>query len=268
MKLPKSKKAQAFTGGLVVITIIILSMALIGLEAKEQDLDPKKVGEKQLDIFKTHAQSENTLFYIDQAAKLSAEKAISDLADKGGFALAANCGVDPVSNYAVWVTSTKECYPDYELNFKVIFTQYLNQYLELLWQNLAPPRPPKFINNYELSLIQDKGLTIIGTPLQPIPSLVLTTEKTIVGTTKIYPSFNIKVDFNLDRFKQMRDDSAELIKKCKNEVDLEKCVVDNYPSAWELGICRGTAEVDTTTRIAPFCNPMPEGTYKFALQFP
>ncbi len=246
MKPLKSKKAQFFNIGLVGIATLALIMALIlfkPYEAKEQF----QIGPKQFQTLKQIQEKEKDIFYIDHAAKLSAQQAIYDLTSNAGF-YTSKCGT--YQNYSIW---NENCYPDYELNLKIYLTQNLNPYLTELDSRL--PETKIFSNNYEISFIQKDSLNIIGTSLQPIKSIISRAgqPQNLAGRYYIYPSFNVQTDYNLEKFPILINQGFKLIDLCKDKPneDLENCVLDNIPVGWEPGPCR--KPVIIKNRKCAFC---------------
>jgi len=247
-----TKKAQLFNIGLVLITIAVLITALIMFkpyEGKEQF----KIGPKQFQVFKQIQENEKHLLYIDQAAKLSAQQAIYDLTSNAGF-YNPKCGT--YQNYNLW---NKNCYPDYELNLKIYLTQNLGPYLNELSNSFLSPgtkvksKSKIFSNNYEISFIQKDSLNIVGTAVQPIKSNLLKEDQTLAGRYHIYPSFNVQTDYNLEKFPKLINQGFDLIDLCENKSDnnLENCILDNLPGAWEPGPCRKPVVVKN--RKCSFC---------------
>ncbi|MBD3355098.1 hypothetical protein GF361_03885 [Candidatus Woesearchaeota archaeon] len=246
MKYLKSKKAQLFNLGLVGIATLALIIALIlfkPYEGKEQF----QVGPKQFQMFNSFQESEKHLFYIDQAAKLSAQQAIYDLTSNAGF-YTSRCGT--YQNYGLW---NENCYPDYELNLKIYLTQNLNPYLTEL-DNLLP-ETRVFSNNYEISLIQKDSLNVIGTAVQPIKSIISRADQpqNLAGRYHIYPSFSVQTDYDLERFPILINQAFDLIDLCqdKTDNDLEDCILDNIPDGWEPGPCRKPVVIQN--RKCSFC---------------
>jgi len=157
----KSKKAMIFEPALVFVTILVLSFALVRLDAHQKDLAKDELlGSRQINIIKTYQKAENILFYIDQSAKLSAEKASEELILKGS-------------------TNPKQ-------DFKPLLNSNLNKYL-LAYSIINLPT-----NNYEFIVYKGK---IIGYALEDIELDILDLKSNKIGKYTIRPSFNIDFDF-------------------------------------------------------------------------
>ena len=89
------------------------------------EIETSYIGEIQLATLKTMQEAEQDLTYIDNAAKISAEQAIYELAENGGFK-EAKCGS---YGFNLWNDKNKECFPDYKINFTSLFNDKLNKFL-------------------------------------------------------------------------------------------------------------------------------------------
>ena len=264
MKL--NKKAQFFNIILVIIAAGILTTALFILGPLTWKGD--KLGEKQSNLINKYQEAEKTLFYIDQSAILAAQQAVYDLANNGGFYGKTNC--NQYLGYNLWDNGS--CYPDYNLNFKIYLTTYLNPYFEKITEELKP----KIVvhqNNHEISLIQKDKLNIIGTAIKPI----LITEPETDYT--VNPSFNIELDYNINDYQVINQDVLTLLEKCsdKEDAELNNCIETNLPENWSLGSCSIQNRVycfdATSSKQVLVYNKETEKveyttiTYKFAIKF-
>ncbi len=163
MKIKKLGKKALYIYGpmLIIIVIIILSAAFINLKEKYDKIggkgEDKVIGVKQFTLLKTFQQGEKALYYIDYAAKYSAEQSVYDLASAGGWRNSP-CGYmrDGSSDeYALWQTKEKECYPSSTKEaFSYFFNQNIQPYLSSYPDNVVMP------DSYTLDF---KDTKILGT---------------------------------------------------------------------------------------------------------
>lgn len=266
-----NKKAIIFNFAIVIFTIIILTTALVVLYNKTAS-PGISVGTKQAALFGLYQKSESTLFYIDQSAELSAQESIHKLAENGGFITESKC-----STFLGYNIINSSCLPDYKTNFKTSLNQYLTKYFSSY--NSYNPDPGILSNNYEYSLIQSDKLTIVGIAIYP-----LTLKSSGQGTYAEYsfnPSFNIGLDYDINDYNTIIQESNQLITSCKSSDKLEKCIKDNLPVKpfkWKIGTCEGDTTVSQHFKRSAFCitsdkyylNEKGEFKpiqYKFALDF-
>jgi hypothetical protein len=213
----RSKKAMIFHVMMVIVTFTVLLFALSMLDKKYQSLGGP-IGSKQAEIFNAYAKGENILLYIDQAAKLSAEKAIYDLGQKSGFSLSSSCGVN--SRVLLWQKGAQECYPDIYSNFNILFNQNMDIYLGK-YPKLNIPK-----NNYNVLIYNNQ---LIGTAIEPLTiniyeQIANTNVVPKVATYSIKPSFNIKFSYNTDIYIDAIEQAKILFNDCNQSSDLNDCV--------------------------------------------
>ena len=290
MKLLKQKKAMVLIFFLsILIVVIIMPMLFFTLYTKQAQFE-KTLGNIQINLIETYQSAEQDLLYIDQSAKYSTIQSTFDLAANGGFHFPSPCG--QFLTYQLWNTYEntksssdgqitfspveyepitplpkqppiyKECYPNYELNFKTRLTNNLNDYFNA--KQLPQPK-------YEFTILNQN---IIGTATE---NLKYNLEG---GEYTIKPSFNVNVGYNINEYKNIITQAKQLIEKCKNQ-KLEDCT-KILPEGWLFGSCEGDTTI--TDRKARFCVISPTKLpllnlttnkieltnikYKFALYFP
>ncbi|MBW2966388.1 hypothetical protein KY342_04765 [Candidatus Woesearchaeota archaeon] len=255
-----NKKSILFNISLVLIAIVVLTTAFMALFV----LKPFKegIGTRAFDLIKVYQETENVLFYIDQAAKLSAQQAAYDLALNGGFELDSICGRR--EDYNIWSTTDPSiyCYPD---NYKEIFKKDLNKNLK---KHLSLLRSDKFIEfTKEFSIYPynltpaDYEIVFVNKSIVGIPDRYAQTNfyygrgsaKPIVGKYIINPSFNINFGYNTDEYKIIRDQAIDLIRGCSQQADLIKCINQSLPFLWTLGSCDGIIKGNEQQRFFRFC---------------
>jgi len=136
-RLLRSRKGIDYAALLVVVVFISLVYLLIILEHKSAEFQ-REVGDNQLALLNSYSQGEAMLFYVDQAAKYSAQKSVYEFIGNGGFATKEDasqlCG-ESVNGYVLWNKPGKYvlCAPDtpklYE-NFGKIMNKNLNSYFD------------------------------------------------------------------------------------------------------------------------------------------
>ena len=289
MKKP-NKKSMLFNISLVLISIIVLITALMALIA----LKPFKegIGTRAFDVIKVYQETENRLFYVDRAAKLSAQQSAYDLAFNGGFETDSDCG--KYKDYNVWSTTDPSiyCYPD---NYKEVFEKHLNQglrnYLSLLPSNKFIEFTEGFsIYPYNLSPDIYYETAFVNKSIIGIHNKDMQTNfyygkkdlsKPVAGKYTIKPSFNIDFGYDINEYEIVKGQAVELIRECFQQTDLRNCINQSLPYLWIFGSCEGV--LDEEERVFRFCvksstdvlvnnlrnrvsyEPV---TYRFALYFP
>lgn len=148
------KKGFFFSVGLVVVSVIVMTSALIALHKAKQPLQ-EPIGRKQFDIISMYQRGEEAKFFIEQSAKYSASDAVIFLAGNGGLSAGSSC--QAYLGYRLW---NQAC----PVNVREEFVRQLN--LEF----------PKYLARYDISLplsfslsVQgDKALAIVGRADSPV----------------------------------------------------------------------------------------------------
>ncbi|MAG91447.1 hypothetical protein CMO83_02125 [Candidatus Woesearchaeota archaeon] len=125
----KNKKAALVYNWTLTITVIFL-LAWTFLQFNSKFSKFELLGIKQISLFNSYQKGEQALFYIDQSAKYSAYQSVYDLGRRGGNSDSGPCG--DYLGYTLWMTQTQdlgECFPDFNENFKAIFSDNLDVYL-------------------------------------------------------------------------------------------------------------------------------------------
>lgn len=217
---------------LVMFIVLVYAMGKLG---STRDSLGGDIGKKQAEIFKTYQSGENVLFYIDQAAKISSERAIYDLGQKGGFSERSNCGV--LSGYYFWQRGSEECYPEnVKGNFYKFLDINLNQHIDN-YNILAEAKVP--LSNYGFMLNNKK---LIGNAFENININIYDTknEPTLsdVGRYSIKPSFTVDVSSDLSEYKSTIQLAKEIFSSCKDTNDVFVCaqILLKRPefSSWKL----------------------------------
>ena len=157
MKLNKQKKGMVLILSLAVLFVfVIMPMLFVRIESKKSQF-PKTIGQTQLTLLGTYQKSEKALFYIDQAAKYSAQQALSDL------------------DFTIEDLKDSDSKKVFELTFK----QYLDEYLK------AYPEIGIPLGNYDILVKDDKIIGIANKHM-------ITKEEAI--TYSIKPSFTIEIE--------------------------------------------------------------------------
>ncbi len=123
-----NKKGMLFNVSLVVITLIVLTSALIVLNSK---YDPFKatIG-RQYELIEKYNEGEKYLFYLDEASKLALKDAAVSTADNGGFFESSECGTYHGLN--LWSSQEKsieDCAPLYKENYLKHLSGEVDEYL-------------------------------------------------------------------------------------------------------------------------------------------
>lgn len=219
-KLFKQKKAMVLIlFSAILVMFVIMPMLFYKMYTKQAQFK-RTLGETQMDLLEIYQTAQKDLFFIDQAAKLSAYQATHDLADNGGFSpLGSKCG--NYLGYNLWSSQTESCYPNYKTNFKAYINGHLNQYFS------THPTEIKQ-NNYEFLLTKD---SLIATALDNIHYQITK------GDYTVKPSFKINISYNIDEYQLIITAAKKLLDQCKTKPDLKICVETNKPKNWALNYC-------------------------------
>ena len=172
----KSKRgALVYNWTLTLMIIFILGWAYLQFYSKYTKNEP--LGTKQIKLFKTYAQGESALFYIDQSAKYSLQQAVYDLAKNGGIS-----EIDITDSHA---SATYECgrfkgaFVWYEIrkdDSGIVEKSCIDE--ESLSKNLQfyfNENMNKYLGNYPKNLPQDNyiyevknNLELIGHAIEPL----------------------------------------------------------------------------------------------------
>jgi len=214
--MKKSKKSMLFQPLLVLFTIVVLTFAFFRLETHYNELAGmnKYIGSRQVEIVRTYQKTENTLFYIDQSAKLSADQAIYELAQNGGFHTTQD--YEKAFGYFLWFAKDKEYYPNYKLNFDILLNENLDNYFNLYKDTKLPK------NNYESTFYNNQ---LIGNALEniniPIRDKKYALNK-VVGNYSVKPSFNINFNHDITQYKEIITNVKKLNNSCNNPTNPNK----------------------------------------------
>ena len=240
---------------------IFIFFALV-IQLDSLNLKTGEIGITQTAIKKAQYNSEEILFFIDQAAKYSIYNSIHNLAENGGFYGESTCG--KYKNFNLWDASNKDCNPLIEFNFGKYLQEDLNIYIEnartklreeyCRYANIAEKISlPK--NNYDFLIESDENtLNITGIPTMSlvldICAEFLDTEgnpKSVMTIGKFFqkPIFFQKIDYSFEDYKKIEKTIKQIVKSCNEEQDLlggdlkhhlDKCVKRNIvdPKPWKV----------------------------------
>ncbi|MBI2548373.1 M23 family metallopeptidase [Candidatus Woesearchaeota archaeon] len=179
--LNKAKKASIplYHPILVILFAVVMITALLWFAKSYGRFEDRFIGEKQAEVFQTYQKGERALFYLDQAAKLSAYDTIHTLAQKGGSNKESPCGT--YQGYALWNNKTEECYPaeDLPVVFIELFGPLLSQYLGLY------PEADFSLSDGTFNYLDNEIVGVAGNDL-----LFLTGSPSYAGSLDIFPYAN------------------------------------------------------------------------------
>lgn len=264
-KLHKKGMDYAFVFSIgFIILFFYLSNQLDVLKGKTGE-----IGITQISIKKAQHNSEEVLFFIDQAAKYSIFDSIYSLAENGGFD-ESKCG--KYKDFNLWNLSNPDCCPNAEFNLGKYLQNNLNSYIEkgrnILKDNYCKYSIPRVENiqlpkdNYDFLIEKgEDNFNITGIPTMnlvleicaEIPKLTLfyfpfygTEEIPLrtepIGKFFIKPSFFREVDYNLGDYNKIKEVIENIIKKCSDKQDLlystthdlQRCINAEKDSNWNL----------------------------------
>ena len=218
MKTIKSKKgAILFNITLVFITVIVLTTAFFVLTNKKNSF-PSGIGGTQIEIIKTYQEADKILLYVDQAAKFSVDQAAYDLGLQGGYNTVSDCG--KITNYMIWQTNTKECYPYFIENFGGLINKEMDKYLNN-YPSQSGLTIPK--DNYEFTIYTDK---VIGTALEDININMYNkwVNSILIGRYSLKPSFSVISDFDINQYEGIIIKAKSIFIGCETAIDRKQCV--------------------------------------------
>jgi hypothetical protein len=226
----KGKKAMVAILLLSIFFSAIMGTLYFKLQSKKLQFNAT-IGETQLELINTYTEGEKTLFYIDQAAKYSAYKAIYDLALNGGF-FDFKCG--DYDGYGLWQNkdnTLSTCSPDYKTALGRFMNERLDSYLSKKATEVDIP-----LENYDFVINQKKGTEIHG--IATLPAQIKISCKDIeCGVYEFKPSFSIGIDYNLNDYEVIKEKIEKIIEECQTKQDfvddenLKTCVqgeTDSY----------------------------------------
>lgn len=117
-------KKAIFMPTLAIATLFLLTYATYVFIVKDPGINKAyTIGDNQIALSNSYKDSENDLFYNEQAVKYAIMQASEEFSNNGGVKL--NCNMK-------WIFEDKNCNPDLEENFKEILKNNLKKYnLEL-----------------------------------------------------------------------------------------------------------------------------------------
>ncbi len=235
-----NKKAFVLTLFVVIATLTVLLAGSISLYKKQHKFSGK-IGEGDAKLIEVYTNAEKTLFYLDQAARLTAYEAFESLISNPESPCGTSFGVQ------LWTTAHKKCYPNAFKDYKKIFAQSLKEKI-ISYNNLTGETLPL---QYELT-IPDSMDKIIGTAL----SELYYEDKTNEIYYKIKPNFKAELNFNLADI----DDSIlmvnAILSECKNmkEQGFKTCAERTLAKDWKIGSgCEADKDDDG---IVPLCRTL------------
>jgi hypothetical protein len=195
------KKAILFHPLMVFFTLVVLLYALYMIDAHKAKLAGPDgfIGKRQTDLLGVYQNTENTLFYVDQSAKLSAEKAVFYLAENGGHINNNRCSA--ISGYSIWQRGSEECYPvNIKLNFYSLLNEDINKYFTV-YNSFNDFKIP--LDNYIYTIYQNQ---LIGTALKNFETNIFSSDsvQAAIGRYSIKPSFNVPFYFDFRRYEIKR----------------------------------------------------------------
>lgn len=214
-----NKRALIFSISLVLITLgTLLTLIIVITNLEKQISTTKTIGERAIDILALRTTEEQTTFFIEQAAKIAAEKATQEFLKNAGL-LNTDCG--KIEDIVLWNTADKNCFETkfYE-NYKELFNKQLNQYIEVFVKTTKQKIP---LSNYNIFI--NDGKTISGIAVQPVEKDILT-DTTKTGLHAFKPSFNAPFQEDFTVFPKLKTFAHEVL-ACSNSKDQqnkEECI--------------------------------------------
>lgn len=239
-----NKKAFVLTLFVVIATLTVLLAGSISLYSKQHKFGGN-IGEGDAKLIETYTNAEKALFYLDQAARLTAHEAFEQLIQNPETSCGTSFGVQ------LWTTAYKKCYPetikDYKRIYSIILREKLITYNRVTYSGLAESLPLE----YELT-IPDKMNKIIGTAL-----LKLYYEDKANGIYyKLKPNFKAELNFDLSIIDDAISIAKDILTECKNmkEPEFKTCAERTLNKEWLIGTpCATDKDNDG---IVPLCRTL------------
>ena len=214
-----NNKALIFSISLVLITLGTLVTLIIIINNLEKQISPtKNIGERAIDILNLRTKEEQTTFFVEQAAKISADKSTKEFIENAGL-IQQECG--KADDVVLWNTIDKNCFEtNFYENYEHYFNQQLNKYLAVLAKTTKQEIP---LDNYALFINDEK--TMSGTAIQPIETdLINKEEKT--GLHAFKPAFTIPFNQDLTIFPKLKIFAQSIIEcgASKDQQNKEECI--------------------------------------------
>jgi len=203
-----NKKAQIFVPLALIFTAIALFTIVNGAQYKYQGkkiggIEPT-IGMHASAIVKAYQEQEEVLLYLDNAAKLSLHKALTETAEKGGLT-SLECGN---SGYNLWNTDkTKTCFPKYEETFKESFT-------DILTEEVSDYNKVSIYSGHELAINQnDEELEVVGETDEKI-TLALTIGGSVIEkqTQKVSAEISVEIANKINQYHETFERASHLYK--------------------------------------------------------
>ncbi len=161
-----NKKGIFFAIALVFITLGALVLLVVVVNAVKQAAEPLYVvGQRSFEIVQAYAEGEKMLFFVEQAAKLAASKAVVTLGENGGFATrtrANQCYPSPFEYDVVWNSAQNLrtlCVWDVRDELGGALKNTLYWHLDRHYPNIFPKEL------YDVSLVQNEVYGIAAAPI-------------------------------------------------------------------------------------------------------
>lgn len=225
--MKQNKKAFVFALFVVFSSLIILIVAAMTLYAKQNKFNAG-IGDGEAKLITAYTEVEKTLFYLDQAAKITAYEAFEELLKKKNA-----------------VNSAAE--------YKSIFEQILAEKIRM--HNRIPfLKKMELPADYILTLRTRGGRTdIIGTALK---SLYYIDDINKIKY-RVKPNFKIEANFNLEKVSEAEKKTRDVLDNCAGmrERDFKRCADIMLDESWGIGeAC--SAEDKPDDSIVPLCHDL------------
>ncbi|MBI2145021.1 hypothetical protein HYU18_01725 [Candidatus Woesearchaeota archaeon] len=221
------KKGSILVPLTIAFAIFTLIALLVLVFAKGAQFD-KHLGDRQLELFNIYQSGEKPLYFVDEAAAKSADKALLEVA-ANGLKASTDCGM--YDTFRLWAMGSmdgscspvqKSCYPDdgdsHRKYFAYVSRQNLYGYIDDYNSNPDNYAIPKDYADFEL--VESSGkLQLVGTANAPVVvSLVDVKTGNPAVEYGMKPSFrqDVDIDFVADA-QNLVATSEQLIKKAEGD---------------------------------------------------
>lgn len=261
-RMTQSKKGQIFSIGLNLAVIVFLVWAYVTLAGRQTSTTKQgQVGDSAAALMSINSITDQAHIFIESAAALAAEQALSELSRRGGMGEKDNCGI--VNGYSLWNTPDKalaECYPDPLASFKIHFMKSFNEILA----TYASPSG-EWIDarrQFDIGLSKHKEEMILtATSAQPMAIPIKNKKGETLATATTYLSATTKIPDVAGEMSTIRDGAKTILEKCQETSTPYECANEQIYGLntaagatikWKAGPCPGDL-APPDTRIAQFC---------------
>lgn len=284
--LLRSRKGAEYSAFLVIVVFISVIYLFIQLYSK-LDVFELQVGDQELALLSAYQEGDELLLFIDQSAKYSVYRAVSDTAANGGFVAGSEpCGSilsDSDENYSFWFEEGNKCYSGVNVydSFEYYLSKNFDSFVEKAHYAVNG-------NNFEFAVSNGR---VVGVSLKPVfIPVVVSPEKKLfysdvlskvfaefgvfgLGVYSVRPSFSVDVEPRISDYDLLKD-LVDALLDCVEDNSLDSCVKSSGSGAgdftWSYKKVSENPVFVFDVKLNKFSNPFSKDPVhvKFALHLP